>query len=660
MTPLLSLFCLLTSVGSVLSEVPYSEYILAPSTRTLYPEKVYNVNGSISNPETLLGGPRGNAIFNGVSAITFDFLKNIGGVVSITVESSTDPSAVLGLTYTESNLWIAGDRSDGTGDDGPDEVIFLPAGEPGHYTVERRLDRGAFRYLSVVSNSPGTIRVSQVSVWYTAAPVQELREYAGWFHTNDELLNRIWYAGAYTNQLCTIDPKWGNALGRPNTPNDTTPDTQAWWSNDTITEGRTTTTDGAKRDRQVWPGDMAIGLPSIFVSTNDWESPRNGLTSLLALQSANGMLPWAGYPFNERGVVSFTYHLYTLIGISYYYEYFGDLEYLKGNWGKFTKGMEWSLSYIDDTGLMNVTSSADWLRVGMGGHNVEANSILYYTLNKGIALAKLLNDTTKVDEYTPIAAKIKTVVNELLWNPDTNLYIDNETTTLSPQDGNAWAVKANITTSTAQSANVTRALTERWGTLGAPAPEAGGSPPTISPFIGSFELEAHFLGDETLDALELIRRQWGFMIDDPRMTNSTFIEGFSSDGSLHYQPYRTDSRVSHAHGWSTGPTYLMSFYIGGIHMESSIGKTWSFRPLVGDLKEVDSGYQTPLGTFSSKYSADGKTITAATFSTPEDTVGTVTLQGVEGTLVSGDQSIDLVDGKALNVPGGTWDLRFLK
>ena len=29
----------------------------------------------------------------------------------------------------------------------------------------------------------------------TAAPVQDLRAYRGWFHCDDELLNRIWYAG---------------------------------------------------------------------------------------------------------------------------------------------------------------------------------------------------------------------------------------------------------------------------------------------------------------------------------------------------------------------------------------------------------------------------------------------------------------------------------
>lgn len=59
-------------------------------------------------------------------------------------------------------------------------------------------------------------------------------------------------------------------------------------------------------------------------------------------------------------------------------------------------------------------------------------------------------------------------------------------------------------------------------------------------------------------ALELLRRQWGFMINDPRMTNSTFIEGYSANGVLHYPPYRSDPRISHAHGWATGPTFTLT------------------------------------------------------------------------------------------------------
>ena len=99
---------------------------------------------------------------------------------------------------------------------------------------------------------------------------------------------------------------------------------------------------------------------------------------------------------------------------------------------------------------MNVTAPNDWLRFGMGGHNIEANAILYYTINQGIYLASALNDTANITSWQETADRIKTAANELLWVPEEGMYRDNETTTLMPQDGNAWAVVANLTLNSTQ------------------------------------------------------------------------------------------------------------------------------------------------------------------------------------------------------------------
>lgn len=177
---------------------PYGEYILAPSSRTVYPASVYRVNGTVSNAQSLVDSPsNATAILRGNSTITFDYGKNIAGLVSVTVGASSSPDAVLALTFTESNLWINGKASDGTADAGLDTPLYLAVGAgPGTYTVGDEFERGGFRYLSVVSNSTGTIEVKSVVVDYRAAPAQEdLTSYTGYFHSNDELLNRIWYAG---------------------------------------------------------------------------------------------------------------------------------------------------------------------------------------------------------------------------------------------------------------------------------------------------------------------------------------------------------------------------------------------------------------------------------------------------------------------------------
>ena len=57
-------------------------------------------------------------------------------------------------------------------------------------------------------------------------------------------------------------------------------------------------------------------------------------------------------------------------------------------------------------------------------------------------------------------------------------------------------------------------------------------------------------------ALSLIRGMWAdFMLGDPRMTNSMFVEGYAVSGALRYSDLvAADPQLSLAHGWSTDPT----------------------------------------------------------------------------------------------------------
>jgi hypothetical protein len=416
-----------------------------------------------------------------------------------------------------------------------------------------------------------------------------------------------------------------------------------WHNNFTIANGSAVLTDGAKRDRLIWPGDMAIAVPAIVASYYDIQSIEDSLDSLYSLQNeTTGQLPYAGIPFTERGLQSDTYHLYSLIGIADHFLYTGSLDYVEGKWDQWVAGLNYSLSTIDESGMANVSYS-----------NIEANSIMYHTIQQGIMLGKAVGaDQSMLDEWARAGEGIKSAANQLLWNDTAGFYHDNETTTLAPQDGNVWAVFANITDSQEKKALISSGLSSRWTKYGAPSPEAGNA---VSPFISSFELQAHFLANNASAALDLTRIQWGFMLDDPRMTNSTFIEGYQADGELHYAPYQNDPRVSHAHGWATGPTSVLSFYIAGLHLLSDGGKTWEIYPRLGDLQFVDAGFSTRVGAFSALVNASDGVVTAMEFSAPSGTTGDVRLPGLNGSLLSANgSSIALVDGEAHNVPGGNY------
>lgn len=473
------------------------------------------------------------------------------------------------------------------------------------------------------------------------------------------LLDADGYLGAYTNQLCTIDPHYGADTLPTKSGTKMKRDTIPWGMNNVIANSTTVLTDGAKRDREIWPGDLVVQIPSVFVSTNDMASIENSLNALLDLQHPDGMLPYAGFPFNLFNDVSFTYHLHTLIAIAYYFHYTGNLNYVKGVWDHFTRAVAWSLGSVDSYGLMFVTSDKDWLRGDMTAHNIEANAILYYALNQGINLANLVGDTASASAWGPVASKVKRAINDLLWDADSNLYKDNEGSTLHPQDGNVWAVKAGVTTSDSQNEAISSALKSRWGKYGAPAPETG-SPATISPFIGSLELEAHFLSNAPQNAIDLMRLQWyDFMLEDPRMTNSTFIEGYSETGELHYPLYANDAVISHSHGWSTGPTSALSFYVAGLQLVTESGKTWRIAPQVGDLTSVRAGFVTALGSFYVEIEADGKgKFTKFRFNTPPGTTGSVNLSGNTGMLVDEGRKdrrqTDNAGDELTGFPGGDW------
>jgi hypothetical protein len=519
-------------LASLVTAIPYSEYILAPSSRKIRPTSVHRVNGTVENAASLTTSS-GDATFHDGSAVTYDFGKNVAGIISIHIGQNSDSHQFVGVTFSESSLWISGAGSDATAYSGIDQILWFHVKEPCSYTVSKEHQRGGFRYLSVIHNTTGVIEVTGLNVEFTAMPHfpdDGLKNYTGYFHTKDDVLNRVWYAGkdqgfhlslksisnsplgAYTCQLCTIDPTAGDTLVHESNIDSTihVTGTVNWYSNSTIANGSSVLVDGAKRDRLAFAGDMIIAMPAIFVSTHDLITVKNTLESLLILQNASGMLPYVGRPYSKFGFFSYTYHLYALIGLHDYYKYSGDEEYLSLNWYRFKQGLNYTLSKIDSSKLMNVSTPDDWLRFGMGGHNIEANAILYYTINLGLKLANLLGDTSAVAPWQQYASEIKFAANTLLWDSTAGLYRDNETTALHPQDGNVWAVVSNLTANYSQIASISTKLAARWTPYGAPALEAHDA---ISPFVSSLELQVHYIAGQPCRALDLIRLMWGFMLD---------------------------------------------------------------------------------------------------------------------------------------------------
>eukprot|EP01043_Picozoa_sp_COSAG02_P024736 COSAG02_NODE_1362_length_13050_cov_22.164775_8_plen_671_part_00 len=512
----------------------------------------------------------------------------------------------------------AGDHSNGGG--GPDLTLTTgPASPGGSFTPPIAQLRGGFRYLNLFLESGATeVEIAAVSLAFVAAPTAgaDPSAYSNYFNSSDELLNRIWYGCAYTTQLCSIDPAHGRQWTAPET---------GWNNGVVIGSGSTLLVDGAKRDRTIWPGDMGVSVATALATLGEANSSINSLETLYALQSPSGMLPYVGpevyckkpWPeakgkaCDEQSHNSDMYHLWALIGTANVFRHTGDRGWLDQIWTGYTKGVMASLRKVSNTGLMVVDQNADWARQGQGGENIAANALLYGVLSDAAALGKAAGKPTATFEAAK--ARLFAAINgpeSKLWDESKGCFRDNPTSKIHPQDGNSIAVWFKATTPT-RCASISTFLKGNWGKFGSASPEWGND---IGTFPGSMEVNAHAsIGDtaHTQRAVDLIKLQWGYMINHPNGTQSTFWEGYHSDGSYAYQGIY----MSHAHGWATGPASALSQRVLGLRplgiQSATDAGDYAVEPTHSSLTFCSGSATFSGGRVELRWSADTANFTAS-------------------------------------------------
>ena len=612
--------------------------IFAPATRSIAPKYVLSwpslTQQDYGSPVTLSG--------NG-SLLTYDFGIEVGGIISFSYTSSG--TGQLGIAFSEAKSFIGewSDSSNGafTGRDGA-LYTTLPSSGSGDYIMPQKQLRGGFRYMTVFleTNSSASASLTNVAVELDFQPTwSNLQAYQGYFHSNDELLNRIWYAGAYTIQSNSVPVNTGRQV--PFLSN-------GWANNATLGPGDTIIVDGAKRDRAVWPGDMGVAVPSAFVSIGDLTSVKNALQVMYNTQNnQTGAFAESGPPLSQQG--SDTYHMWTMIGTYNYFLYTNDTAFLTQNWARYQHAMAFIYDKVDNSSLLNVTGIRDWARWQQGFHNTEANMILYHTLTTASQLATWLSNPSLSTLWSSQAQTLRNAINAATFDNSTGSYRDNDTaTTLHPQDANSlsllFSVPSNATTSTffSKIRSIATALLANWTPIGPQTPEL---PYNISPFISSFELLGRLTQRDTTRALALLRTTWGWIINNGNSTQSTILEGYLINGSFSYRSnrgYDYDATYpSHSHGWSTGPTSGLTNYILGLDITQPLGSRWTLAPQLGDLTDVQGGFTTALGKFQAHWTKTGGAGGLnLTWSTPTGTAGVVTVplvgSGKVGVQVNGE------------------------
>ncbi|HTD14875.1 MAG TPA: alpha-L-rhamnosidase C-terminal domain-containing protein [Chthoniobacterales bacterium] len=187
----------------------WQHYVLGPNNPDVYPVKIVSVSGSVTNPQGLVNpNPSEGTTFTTSSAsapasVLLDYGQDTNGFPWFEVTSSQG-SPTLVAAYSEGLQYIQANPTQG--DNSPP---YSSAGDPSRadsYTVTapgtivNQYIQGGERFQAITLTTPGTVTLKNVGIRF-AGYRATAANYPGYFVCNSDLLNRVWYSGAYTVQL---------------------------------------------------------------------------------------------------------------------------------------------------------------------------------------------------------------------------------------------------------------------------------------------------------------------------------------------------------------------------------------------------------------------------------------------------------------------------
>jgi hypothetical protein len=571
-----------------------------------------------------------------VPSVTLDFGKVVAGYPVLHFAGASGNSPGVRLSFSETTQYL-GDTSDFSRSYNGDSITpgsdqhAVPA-QPSTWTDIHGCADGTkvcadglhgFRYLklsldALPSDAPdtsayGTVQISGVSLDFTPY-LGTPGTYRGWFESSDPQLNRYWYDASYTNELITdtfrpddVDPRGADSP---------------------TLDGKLVLTDGAKRDRDPYVGDVFVSGVTDYLTHDVGAAARNVLADLADHQRGDGWIPPASIA--NYTLPLFDYPMYWVTASWDYVLYTGDVNYGRTYYPNLLKVLDqWYPSVTDANGLLqkglnNTGGYGDYAFLGRTGEVTYYNALYVLALRDAAQLAQALGHPGDAQRWSDRAASVAAAINAHLWDASAGAYLDSAVGPVRHgQDGNGYAVLAGV----APADRAASALGYFAAHTSTPYGNSFMDNNTLVPdgaqrvyaFTSFPEITARFMTGAATSAIDEIKRLYGWMAShDPGTTD---WEGIGAGGSMYEGPY-----TSAAHGWSTGVVSELTNQLLGAAPATPGYATWTVQPHPGTVRWARGQLPTPHGPLQVSWT-NGTDAFQLTVVAPAGTSGTVTLPG---------------------------------
>ncbi len=419
------------------------------------------------------------------------------------------------------------------------------------------LVRRGFRYLILTIRFPKgvktPVRIKLVRCFLNTYPFEE----AGEFACNDWRLNSIWRMCRYTLRLCSED-----------TYVDCPAYEQTFWVGDARHEALVTYAayGGYALARRCWllAGESLFRSPLVESQVpSGWE---------------NILTAWA---------------LLWVWACEEYYRYTGDEAFLKEVYPFVSKQMRnIAEKFMRSDGLMEIEAwnMLDWAPMDTPSRGIvtHQNAMLVEAYQRSANIARKIGEEGDAKEFEMLAERVKQAINRHLWDGRREAYVD-----AMHHDGTSsrvFSLQTHTMIYLCDAAEDNRKSIVRKYIYEWPEDFVKFG----SPFALAFLIEAYARDGETGKALDLIRREWGAMLD---YGATTAWEILSS---------RTRS---HCHAWSAMPAFFLSSHVLGVKPRGIVSNGVVIAPEPVDLTWARGSFPTPKGAVKVLWSRGEKSFT---------------------------------------------------